>query len=261
MGIGAGGLRPAEALFLTANPGGDMLSVGASNTAAITSSREGIMKGLFPLIALSMLLLAASAGAQWSEDFDSYPTGGLIGNGGWEGWEGDPTLDAFVVDSMSVSSPNGVAVVGTTDVVQQFSETEGGWILTAQQYIPSGGFGKSYFILLNTYEAGGHDWSLDLEFDLDGQVVTIVEGSAVKVLQYDQWVEIKVEIDLNNNEQSIYYAGEFMETIPWQTTGVNELQALDLFGNDASTVFYDDIDLSVNTAFDETTWGQIKSSL
>lgn len=219
------------------------------------------MKVLFPLLALSMLLLAATAGAQWSENFDSYSTGGLIGNGGWEGWEGDPIWEAYVVDSLSSSSPNCVAVVDSTDVVQPLNETEGGWILTAQQYIPSGGFGTTYFILLNTYEAGGHDWSTSLEFDLDGQVVSIAEGSAIAVLQYDQWVEIKVEIDLNNNEQSIYYNGTFMETIPWQNTGVNELQALDLFGNDASTVFYDDIDLSVNTAFDETTWGQIKSSL
>ncbi len=221
------------------------------------------MKRSFSLLAVSaVLVLAGTAGAQWSDDFDSYSTGGIIGNGGWAGWEGDPAYDAFVEDSIANSSPNGLAIIGDSDIVHEFSETSGSWEFTAWQYIPSGGNGSTYFILLNTYFAGGgdHDWSLDLKFNLSDGTIEVVEGSAVGVFLTDQWAEIKVEIDLDNNQQSIYYNDGFLETIPWQTTGVNEIAAVDLFGNGASTIFYDDLDLTPVVGFDQSTWGSIKSN-
>jgi len=226
-------------------------------------SLEVIMNRTYPLLAVTaVLVLAAAAGAQWTENFDSYSTGGIAGTGGWDGWEGDETADAFVEDSVANSSPNGLAIIDTSDIVHQFDESEGSWIMTAWQYIPSGGSGSSYYILLNTYfpEGGSHDWSLDLKFNLADNTIEIVEGSAVGVFTPDAWMEIKVEIDLANNEQSIYYDGTLLETIPWQTTGVNEIAALDLFGNGASTIFYDDLDLAPGVGFDQTTWGSIKTT-
>ena len=43
-----------------------------------------------PPLNLSRLKLPAAALAQWSDNFDSYPTGPLVGNGGWESWDNDP---------------------------------------------------------------------------------------------------------------------------------------------------------------------------
>jgi hypothetical protein len=231
-------------------------------TGLHTLSLEVIMRRSFPLLAVSaVLLLAGVAAAQWTETFDSYPTGGIAGTGGWDGWEGDPSADAFVEDSVARSDPNGLAIIDTSDIVHQFDEDSGFWEFTAWQYIPSGGSGQTYFILLNTYypQGGSHDWSLDLKFNLNDGTIEVVEGTAIGVFLTDQWAEIKVEIDLDNNLQSIYYNDGFLETIPWQTTGVNEIAAVDLFGNGASTVFYDDLELVPGVGFDQTTWGSIKS--
>ena len=218
-------------------------------------------KSIILLTVSTVMLLAGSASAQWTEDFDSYPTGGLHGTGGWEGWNGDSTADAFVVDSISVSAPNAVAVVDITDITQQFTETEGAWTLTAQQYIPSGGTGQTFFILLNTYNpgGGGNSWSTSIQFDLDAGTFAIQEGSAVSVFMTDQWVELQIDFDLDNNTQTVYYNEQLVETLPWQSGGADEFGAIDLFGNGASTVFYDDLELGPNVSFNQSTWGNIKT--
>jgi hypothetical protein len=210
----------------------------------------------------ALLLLAPFASAQWSDNFDAYSPGSLTGQGGWGTWDDDPTCDAFVVNTLSHSSPNCVQVQTTTDAVHLFSETSGQWVITAWQFIPSGSTGLTYFILLNSYQSGGpYDWSLDLEFDCDLGLMSVVEGSGAAFIVENQWVEIKVEFDLDGCTQSIYYNGAFVETIPWQTTGVNEFRALDLFADTGSAVYYDDISLQLNTGLAPATWGQIKTLL
>lgn len=220
------------------------------------------MKLAYRLLSLVALLsLAPAASAQWSDNFDSYSLGGLAGQGGWVPWDDDPTADANVVNTYSLSSPQSVEIMVTTDIVQQFDVTEGAWVITAHQYIPSGSSGKTYFILLNIYNPGptSDDWSLDMEFDCDLGLMRILEGSGAAYIVYDQWVEIRVEFDLLACTQQVYYNGVFIESLPWQTSGVNELDALDLFSDTGTSVYYDDITLEEWIGLAPTTWGQIKT--
>jgi hypothetical protein len=207
-----------------------------------------------------LVALAATASADWSDNFDSYSPGGLAGQGGWATWESDPTADASIVTTYAHSSPQAVEILVTTDIVQEFTETTGSWVITAWQYIPTGATGKTYFILLNTYTVGGpYDWSTQLEFDNTLGLMTVYGGSGAAYVVRDQWVEVKVEINLDACMQTIYYNGAFIETIPWQTTGVNELAAMDLFADDGTSVYYDDISLVEQVGLQPTTWGQIKT--
>ncbi|MCK4303645.1 MAG: hypothetical protein KAY24_05345 [Candidatus Eisenbacteria sp.] len=212
---------------------------------------------------VALLLLVPAAGADWADDFDSYVLGsGLHGQGGWEGWEGDPTWDAYVTDVFSQSAPHSVDITPTSDIVQQFSETSGQWAMTASNYIPSGSTGDQYFILLNTYGAGIHNWSLDMLFDSSAGMVSTVEGPGTTPIINDQWVEVRVEINLDADTQDIYYNGILLDSLPWAGEGgVTEIAALDLYSNGGSSIYWDDCSLSAApTPVESTTWGQIKAS-
>ena len=69
----------------------------------------------------------------WSEDFDSYDDGSSMhGQGGWEGWENDPTWTAYVTSDQSQSSPNSVDILPSSDLIHQFEGyTAGCWRITA----------------------------------------------------------------------------------------------------------------------------------
>ncbi|MCK4806819.1 MAG: hypothetical protein KAT09_04190 [Candidatus Aegiribacteria sp.] len=223
------------------------------------------MKSFYRLLTVcsALLLIVPAASANWSDNFDSYTPGtGLHGQGGWTGWENNPAWDAFVVDSMSLSPDNSLATIPTSDIVQEFTETTGEWEMTAWCYIPSGSTGDQFFIMLNTYDPPSFNWSVQLEFHSDiGQVKDNYSGTTTAIVN-DQWVEVKVEIYLDANTYDIYYNGSFLASNAWQSSGVNEIAALDLFSSGGSTIFWDDCNLvDTGGALEHTTWGHIKTVL
>jgi hypothetical protein len=198
--------------------------------------------------AAAVLALPALVCADWYDDFDSYVAGsGLHGQGGWLGWGGDPTWDAYVSDLFSLSSPNSVEITGNSDIVHEYSGyTTGQWTYTAWQYIPTCFEGLSYFILLNTYGAV-NNWSTQVGFDsTTGMVESEFEGNTLPLI-YDQWVELRVEIDLDLDTQDIFYGGTLLSSKSW-TDGVSgggalNIGAVDLFANGASPIYYDSMSL------------------
>lgn len=217
----------------------------------------------FVTVCSALLIIASAASADWFDNFDSYDVGGLHGQGGWAGWDNDPTWDAFVVDSLSLSTNNSVAIVDTTDIVQQFTETTGEWEMTAWCYIPTGSTGEQYFIMLNKYYPDSPNWSVQVRFNSDtGDVVETFSSSTTPIIN-DQWVEVKVEIYLDTNTCHVYYNNSFMASNAWHDgSGANAIAALDLFSDGGSTIFWDDCEL-VQTAvtLEHTTWGHIKTVL
>lgn len=210
----------------------------------------------------ALLVLAPVAGADWSDNFDSYDLGsGLHGQGGWEGWEGDPAYDAYVTDTYPYSTPHSAAIIETSDIVQPFDGAAGGeWIMTAWCYVPTGSTGLQYFIMLNQYTPDPNNWSVQLEFDSDaGMVADYYSGSSTDIIN-DQWVEVRVEIYLDLNSYDIYYNDGFLGSNDWQTGGSAQIAALDLFSNGGTTIFWDDLELvQTEISLQHSTWGAIKS--
>lgn len=194
----------------------------------------------------------------WIDHIDLYATGSqMIGQGGWEGWNGDPNVGALTTAAQARSAPNSIEVVGATDLVHQYAGyTSGTWTFTAWQYIPTGFTGQSYFILLNTYPATVNgNWSFQVCADAAGGVVrddvggTCSGAGATLPLIFDQWVEIKVVVNLDTDTQTVTYGGQQLFNGPWSTHisatgGAVNIAAVDLFANTGSSVFYDDISLS-----------------
>ena len=201
---------------------------------------------LVAALALAGLCSLASAQA-FHEDFESYASGSALhGQGGWKGWDDAPGTGAPISSKYARSGSNSVEVVGTADLVHEFELAGGRWEVSALQYIPAGSAGNTYFILLNRYRDGGdgyNDWSVQLSFDLDTGIVTAEAegGDAAAPIIYDRWVELRFLIDLAGNTCAWYYAGELIASHAWDDNAHGTLQAIDLFGNNASGVYYDDI--------------------
>lgn len=209
------------------------------------------MRKHWPVLGAMVCLLAFTpfAFTQWFDNFDTYANGtSLHGVGGWEGWENDPSFTAFVTNSMARSGPNSVDISGAADLVQTFTGYNTGmWTMSAYQYIPGNFTGETYFIMLNTYGAGVHNWSTQLSFDNATNVVQSDTGGPTLPLIRDQWVEVRIDLDFNADTQTIYYGGTLLETKSWSNglppAGAVNLAAIDLFANNATPVYYDDISL------------------
>jgi len=199
-------------------------------------------------------LFAGTPGPSWSDNFDSYETGSSMhGQGGWKGWGNDPNATAYVSDAEALSAPNSVAIEGASDLVHEYSGyTTGTWNYIAWQYIPSTSFGESYFILLNQYDDAGltNNWSTQVNFNIGTGIITNegLDGGTLPMTK-DQWVEIRVEIDLTNDIQTFYYGGDVLFSGSWKDGlsggGIANIAAVDLFANSAAVVYYDDISLGM----------------
>jgi hypothetical protein len=191
----------------------------------------------------------------------------MIGQGGWEGWDDDPGADALVTDAVSHSSPNSVDILPTSDLIRQFEGyTAGCWRITAWQFIPGTFQGETYFLLLNTYaHGGGYNWSTQLMFtSIGGYVESQGEGAQLPLIM-DAWVELCVEIDLDADIQRIYYGGQLLSEKSWTEGltggGAANIGCVDLYGNGADSVYYDDFTLEAigPSPVDDSSWGTIKS--
>jgi uncharacterized repeat protein (TIGR01451 family) len=199
-----------------------------------------------------MTALVAFAGGPWSDNFDSYTNGDdLHGVNGWKGWDNSPAATAFVSNAQARSAPNSVDINGPSDLVQQFTTvTSGQWVLTAWQYIPGNMAGTTYFIVNSDYADGGpYLWSVQVQFDsLSGNMTDDGASGAFQPYLVDQWVEIRIEVDLDNDTQDFYYDGVlfYTGTMTTHQSGGGQLaiEALDLYANGATAVYYDDISLA-----------------
>jgi len=178
----------------------------------------------------------------WEDNFDSYPIGPLGNQGGWN------STDTFVTDEQAQSYPHSVEINNLADAVHPFMGVNSGWwTFTTWQYVPSDFEGQSYFFLMNTYEPGNISISTQLRFDSMLGVVESEYESAQFPLIFDQWIEIKIEINLVYDAQKIYYNSLLLSEKSW-TNGVSgggaiNIAAVELFANGASSIYYDDFTL------------------
>ncbi|MHC4501507.1 MAG: matrixin family metalloprotease, partial [Planctomycetota bacterium] len=182
--------------------------------------------------------------SMFMDDFESYAAGSdLHDQGGWKGWGGDSAYGAPVSNAHAYSGSNSVEIGGNADLVHEFDMAGGRWELSAMQYIPSGTTGTTFFILLKTYSDGGpqNDWSVLTMFNLStGVMMDFYSPVEVEIL-YDQWVELKFIIDLDENTVDDYYNGKLFSTHRWDDNDHGTLGAINLYGAGASSIYYDDI--------------------
>ena len=193
----------------------------------------------------------------WTDNFDSYSLNqfldGTPDDGGWKGWDSDPAFGAYVVDDQAISSPHSVEIAYDTDLIHEFfGYTLGQWTFTAWVYVPSDFVGNSYFMILSDYEDGqgeNNKWQFVMRFDADNQIVESENDGNSLILITDQWVEIRVEIDLDTDWFQLYYDDDLLVEREWTAgwdgayDGYLKIDAVDLFAYGSSEIYYDDLSL------------------
>jgi hypothetical protein len=211
----------------------------------------------FCLISLAFATISGFAASRaFFDDFESYAVGSnLHGQGGWTGWANNTNAGALVSSNFAFSPTRSVNITGASDLVHTFSgATNGQWVFSVMQYIPSTSTGTTAVILMNKYRPsyGTNDlnWSVQIRNNMDtGQIISDFGGGATLPMVKDQWVEERCEINLASNSVSEFYNGQLLSTHAWQGglggPGLNEIQALDLFANNAAPVYYDNVSLDL----------------
>lgn len=206
------------------------------------------------VLAILALALAAVAYAApfWYDGFESYANGTVLqGVGGWKGWDNNPAAAGTVSNAQAHTGANSVAIGPAADAVHQFTEynTSGAYDIVAWTYVPANMTGQQYFILLNDYNDGGpYNWSNQILLDAaNGQVIADTNVGGTTTLIPDQWVELRIHVDFDADMQTMYYNGVQFAMESW-TGGVSgggflSIDAIDLYGNGASTMYYDDISI------------------
>lgn len=185
------------------------------------------------------------------DNFDSYKAGSdIVGQGGWEVWYtgGD---HAIVSDDTANSGKNSLKDHAASDIVQRFDISSGVWELSVQTFMPSDGGGDGFVIVMNQYGAANLDsWSMQIRFGaLDGVVESQFDLNQLPI-KFDEWVEYKAVIDLDNDSWDSFYGGEALGTdLIWTDNGFGNanppilaIGALDLYSQTA-TFYYDDVSL------------------
>ncbi len=193
----------------------------------------------------------------WSDNFDSYANDqfldGTPDDGGWKGWDNIPAAGAYVRDDQAYSAPHSVEIAAATDLVHEYSGyTAGQWNYTAWQYVPDDFSGTSYFILLSDYVDGAgqaNSWAVQIRFDSSLLIAESEYDSVSLPLIQGRWVELRTEIDLDADWFTFYYDGNVLVEKAWTATPNNDMtgykviDAVDLYANSASPVYYDDLSL------------------
>jgi hypothetical protein len=192
------------------------------------------------------LAVAPLASAQFFENFDSYPLGAMGMVNGWDVWDGTGS-PGVVTDAQSLSPKQSLEINGFDDQVKDLGgHGSGVWHLSANQYMPGNFTGQTFFIVLNDYNKGGaKDWALQMLFT-STTVSDLDRGGSLPVIK-DKWVTVDLFVDLDNDKMELYYGGNLVSsgvfTSQGSGGGLKNLDTLDLFSNNGSTVYWDDVGL------------------
>jgi hypothetical protein len=215
---------------------GAMLLFGASVFSTITSAQT-----YQPGTDIS------SRSFYWSDNFDSYTAGSLLGGqGGWFPWGDNPDANANVSNAQSHSPSNSVDITGGCDMVHQWDNVNyGNCTFRVWTFVPSDFEGSSYIILLSLYAGDSSKWDLQIHFNPDTSMLEDYDSTNATPYVINGWGEVRIEIDFVHDWQDVYYNDVLWLSKSWTNgtsgQGVLALNAVDLYGESGTTVYYDDI--------------------
>ena len=213
------------------------------------------------LVACCLALINGTATAQWSDDFESYTDGQVLdGVGGWGGWDMNPAFAGIASSAQARSGSLSIEIgPGHCDAVHPFMPGEyasGRVEVVVYMYLPSATFAAdTYFIVNNAYDGTGfgYFWTTQMHFQISNNEIVCEAngGGGTAPIVLDDWAEIRVVYDLDNDVQLTFYEGSLISTGMVTLDGTQPLEVanIDLFSTGA-TNYFDDISVDPCAAGD-----------
>ncbi len=210
-------------------------------------------KYLLSIIAMFLMgFIAVGQVTIYEDNFDSYTAGEKLtieNPENWTTWSNAPggPEDPVISTDYSFTNPNSVKITTDNDVVLLLGgKTVGKYNLGFKMYIPAGNLG--YFNVLQDFAGSGSTWGLQVYFDLGGagSIDGDGAGAASFVFGYDQWLNLKVFVDLDNDWCKVFLNNSQIHEYQWSKgtfgTGMLKLDGMDFYGWDdgGTPLFYVD---------------------
>ena len=198
---------------------------------------------------------------QLLETFGDYNQGNIDPqSNNWIGWDNSNSGVDVVDFSMStyLGDSQSILVEQDDDLIWDFDDVNAGsGQVIFHMYIPSEDNAGAYYNMLHDYAAANSNWAFQVFF----APASSSEQSYVDLDQpvyfdavYDTWVQVRHEIDIDNDTISLYYNGELITSWAFSTgsTGFSSvLDALNLYGFCTGNpcngfTYYDNIEICGN---------------
>ena len=196
---------------------------------------------------------------QWSENFEDYNATNIDPQSSdWIGWD-NTNSGVDVTNNIGFSSNQSILVEQGDDIIHMFDGINAGsGEIIFWMYIPSTGGAGAYYNILHEYNAANSVWAHQITFaSAESGEQSVLDAAGYEAAYfdaiYDTWVEVKQEIDLDNDYTTLYYNGE--EIYSWQFSQdaggeqqMNILDAINFFGFCAGAgctglAYYDNIEM------------------
>ena len=194
------------------------------------------------------------------EPFEDYTAGGYLaqqanamGRTFWTTWSNAPGTaeDPFVSNEQASEGNNSAVIEGTNDCVLLLGDkTEGNYDLDFDIFVASGHLG--YFNLLHFFAGPDSEWGLQVYFDENGAGTVDAGGvgTASFSYNYDSWIPVKVNVNLNDDLCKLYINNVMVVEYLWSlgtsgTPGLNQLAAANFYAwtdQFTSKYYVDEID-------------------
>ncbi len=210
-------------------------------------------------MAATLVLLSSDARADYSDDFESYTLGNINGQGPWVDFGGALTPD--VSNALALSGTQSLAL--STNVGGGYGSdvyignlngapvTSGLWSLSFSTYVPGNFDGEAIFYesqgpMPTTFERGARVRLNNLAGAASFDVESTPDSAP---LVFDQWADIEMLIDLDNNTLDISYNGSPVHSGTWDNDnpGSPSLGGVNWWaqgGAAQGTVYIDDLSLT-----------------
>ncbi len=189
----------------------------------------------------------------WTENFDKYAVGDLIGAVGEAGYWGlwtDATQDMVITDAESMSKPNSAEVDNACDTMLFFYYETGAYDIGFALKVADGMQAYYNFQYDYTGDSAGV-WAFEVFF-FQGGVATIRVAGVDESIDYDDsagWIDVAHEIDLKADTCKLYVNGEMKYEFQWSAAaggeGGGKIDGIDFYDYDAQPpgghYFLDDV--------------------
>jgi len=176
-------------------------------------------------------MIKTSTDIFWSDNFDSYDLGEILGDnpnedGGWEIWDdgiNNPRPSGGeVVDYIYRSSPHSLEIFGPCDILHQFDGLNCGNVTcSVWSYVPNE-VNYGAVTVFGSYHKQGTSVDpltpVGVQFDnVEGVIFNVYYHNYLPIIT-DQWVEIRLELNLEEDWYECYYNNELLVEGIWTVT-------------------------------------------